>query len=213
MRGYIEVTNADELKAFEDVIDGFVDAVIKEMHILNRSFVQKDDRWLVTGAGFDVQVIFQSQNRDHDVEVILRGVRSPSHIDPDVFDDGMLCSIKETKSWPEREIKIGGLCGSQLFYRTRDKAGERPVLGPEIPSPVAFPATPLDSDWRQCSQCCDAWKELESVTYSRCPSCGQLNGEPVDQRKLERPLYCQSAAIPLNLDKPQSPRWKFWKRR
>lgn len=196
MRGYIEVTTTHDLKKFEDVVDGFVDAIIKEMHVLNRSFVQKDSRGLVMESGFDVQIIFQSQNRDHDVEVILRGVRSLSQIDPDVFDDGMLCSIIETKGWPEREIKIGGLIGSQMFYRRRDKAGEPPVLGPEIPSPEALPATPLDGDWRQCSQCCDAWKESESVVFSRCPSCGrltELNGEPVGQRLLEPPLCDREA--------------------
>lgn len=173
MRGFTEIINANELNAFEDVVAGFVDAIIKEAHILNRGYVQKHDRSLVMDEGFDVQLIVQTQNRDFEVEVVLCGVDS-CNLDSHMFDDGLECSIRETGTWPEREIKIGDLSGSQLFYRSREKSGSSSVLGPELPSPSAIPASKIEPGWRQCSNCADAWQESETTTTSRCPSCASV---------------------------------------
>ncbi len=181
MRGYAEVSTKGALEKFEDDIDGFLDAIVKEVHLLNRSYVEKDGRSLFMGNGFDVQLIFQSQNRDHEFEVILSGVQS-CQLDADVFDDGMKCSITTKDQWPGREICLGGICAWKMFYRTRPKSGQGAVLGPELPSPSAIPATLLQPGWRQCSGCADAWEEADQFRFSRCPSCGTLT-DMVDTKR------------------------------
>jgi hypothetical protein len=173
MRGYTEITTQQELDAFEDAVDGFVDAIVKEARLLNRGYVEQEGQGLITGDGFDVQLVFQSRSRDHDIEVILCRVQA-CDLDADAFEDGMPCSITETGRWPEREVRVGDFRGAQMFYRTLPRSGRAAVLGPEMPSATAIPATTPQAGWRQCPACCDAWEEAGDVQFSRCPSCGAL---------------------------------------
>jgi len=175
MRGFTEVTTEEELKTFEDVTDGFWDAIVKEARLLNRGHVEKDSRILHPGRGFDVQILFQSQQRDHDVEVILCRAESCS-FDAFVFEDGMTCSID--RNGPKRVILFGSIYADQLFYRTCPKSGQGAVLGTELPSSVAVPASLIEPGWRQCSECCDAWQAPDDLVFSRCPSCGNVTELP-----------------------------------
>jgi hypothetical protein len=176
MRGFAEVTTEQELKAFEDVVDGFVDVILKEARVFNRGYVHKDSRSLDEGNGFDLQLLFQSQNRDYDIEVILSGAQS-FQFDSSVLDDGMACSIEV--GYPTQQVLFGNVYAARLFYRTHPKNGVGAFLGQELPSPEAIPAAILEPGWRQCSNCCDAWQETDEVQFSRCPSCASLT-EVVD---------------------------------
>jgi len=173
MKGYTEVRTQDELDAFDHVVDGFFDAVVKEAHVLNRSHVHREDSSIAMGDGFDVQLIIQTQNRDFEVEVVLRRVTT-IHLDSDILDKPLMCSVIESGVWPPREIRIGALRGAELFYRTRPKSGSCATLGSELPSPQTIAAVRIQQGWRQCSGCRDAWEEPEHLSFSRCPSCGAL---------------------------------------
>jgi len=173
MRGYTEVTTKEELSTFENAIDGFVDCIVKDARLLNRGYVDAQSRSLHEGDGFDVQIVFQSQNVEHDVEVILCRVQS-CNFDASVLEEAMACSIRETGTWPERAIHLGDLCCAQIFYRLHPKSGQGAILGPELPSSLAIPATQLKLGWRQCSECLDAWQEADETLISRCPACGSL---------------------------------------
>lgn len=161
MRGFTEVTTQAELDAFEDVVDGFIDAVVKEARLLSR------------GNMFDVQLLVQSANLDQDVEIVLHRVESYV-LCAGVLDDGLPCTIRETGTWPPREVTVGDLTAAEFFYRKRPKSGPGAVLEGEMPSPVAVPASDLGKGWRQCSECSDAWEESPARIFSRCPSCGAL---------------------------------------
>lgn len=180
MRGYKEVSTQQELDIFDDVVDGFVDSILKEARLLNNGYVEIDGQGLCEGGAFDMQLIIQSQRREYEIEVFLCHVES--------FDfgywnitDGMALSIKESGSWPEREIRIGELCiAAQMYYKTRPKSGLGAMLGAELPSSTAVEATSIKPDWRLCSKCCDAWEEADDVQFSRCPSCKTLTELIVD---------------------------------
>jgi len=172
MKGFAEVKTQAQLTEFEDAVVDFVDAVFKEVRILNRAYVNAD-RSLQCDFWLDAQIIVQSQNLDHEIELILVGLRS-LEISADMFEDGVVCSLRETGGWPPQEIKVGAITTSQLFYRRRPRSGRSAVFGPELPSPLAVPAVCVRAGWRQCSECCDAWEEDDRITFSRCPACGEL---------------------------------------
>jgi len=164
MLGYVEVTTADGLNAFESVVDGFIDASVREVRLIDRRSPL---------GGFDAQILVTCPSRNHDVELVLCGVGS-FEVWSGPYEDGIACSIAETGGWPPLAIRIGDVKAAQLFYRVHVDRAAGAVLGPEPPSPTAVPAEGLQDGWRQCSQCCDAWKEPDSRRYARCPFCGVL---------------------------------------
>ncbi len=174
MRGFTEVTTKFELQVFERAVGHFVDAVIKEAHLLHSTHVVPESRAMAFGHGIDVQLIVQTQTVEFDIEIVLCGLNTPLVLTDLVYDDGLDCSIGDTGRWPAREIRIGDLRAARLFYRTRPMSGPGAMLGPELPAPDAVPAASLQSGWRQCSECCDAWEELDAMVFSRCPSCGAM---------------------------------------
>jgi len=81
------------------------------------------------------------------------------------------------------------IVSESLHIRTRpDWLGHQPFFGAEVPSPDAVAARTLQDQWRQCSQCADAWEVESNDEFSRCPGCGaitQLEGaaKPSEQKQ------------------------------
>jgi hypothetical protein len=70
----------------------------------------------------------------------------------------------------------GSVVGARaLYFRERpDYLGPQAFLGEEIPRPDAVEATPIDSAWRQCTNCADAFAVHHGRQYAICPSCLRL---------------------------------------
>lgn len=165
MRGYIEVDSADKLEALQTRLNGFHDALIREIHAINREGEGPED--------FDVRMLIHVPWLAFDVEAVFIALESGT------FDAGWSSDHRSSfRDWgvPYYQIEFGGMRCRRLFYRytERDCSRAGTGLGAEIPSPYAYEATTIHPGWRMCSECCNAWQVDEKVIFSRCPRCHLL---------------------------------------
>jgi hypothetical protein len=167
-----------------DSITGFHDSLTKEIHLVNRIYV-RNDKSIVYGhspskAGFDAQMLIQSQWEPFAIELLFTGVRELYVGGSDVHW-GATGTVEVTSSPVESScVKMSfdsrlKVCSEKLFYQVRsDWLGVTSRFRSEVPSSDAVPATLIDGRWRQCSSCFDAWEEALDEPFGYCPSCGRL---------------------------------------
>ena len=63
-----------------------------------------------------------------------------------------------------------------VFVRFLGKSYSGPclILGYEAPNDDAYDAIAIESCWRQCTNCSNAWAENPVIQFCRCPDCGEL---------------------------------------
>ena len=61
MEGHKEIKSQDELERFLDIAHGFHDALLKEITILARGYVEPDQKMVGDVAPYDVRIFIQSQ--------------------------------------------------------------------------------------------------------------------------------------------------------
>jgi hypothetical protein len=182
VESYLAVESQQDLDQLLASTTGFHDSLTKEIHLVNRNYVH-DDKSIVYAnfeAGFDAQVLIQSQWAPFAIELLFTGVRE-LYVGDSNEHWGATGSLEVTNAPVEsRLIRISfdddlKVCSDRLFYRFRSEwLGTKSHLKSEVPSPDAISATQLDGKWRQCSSCCDAWEEEMDEEFAYCPSCGHL---------------------------------------
>jgi hypothetical protein len=189
MNGYTEILSQENLNALLSSIRGFHDSIAKEAHLINRAFVSADGGMDMTHA-FDLQLLIQSQWPPYAMELVFAGVRSMTLDDPREYWGASGSVTEAATGTAPRVIRLAfdktfQVVAEQLFWRPRPEwTGPSARLRGEVPAPAAVIATPVDSSWRQCSACAEAWQAATEELYSRCPSCKRvtiLNGA-VEQR-------------------------------
>lgn len=161
------------------LITGFHDSLAKEIHLINRAWVDRDASMAMTHR-FDVQVLIQSQWEPYGLELLCAGIEELHLGSAHEYWDGVgrvqefTAPVQRTRISLSLDESFQIVC-SQLFYRIRgDWLGKQAFLKTEVPSPDAIAATPIKDDWRQCSGCMDAWQERPDAEFSICPSCLEL---------------------------------------
>ena len=75
MQGYLELTAEPEIEALERRMEGFHDALLKELQVVNRAWVNPDASMPLDDR-FDLRLLVQSQGHLRAVERLAIGVRS-----------------------------------------------------------------------------------------------------------------------------------------
>jgi len=144
------------------------------------------------GQRYDAQVLIQSQWEPFALELLFTNVRTLELGEAGeywgasgVVEDRHAPVARRTitmKFDSSLTVISDGLCHRER----RDWLGHKPFFGSEVPSPDAAVARLIQDDWRQCSQCADAWEAKPNDEFSRCPGCGAIteleqSGEPSEE--------------------------------
>lgn len=190
MEAFTEVLSQADLQALLASIAGFHDSMTKEAHLVNRAFVNPDHGMDMSHM-FDLQLVVQSQWPPHGIELVFRGVRSLSVTDPGEYWGASGSVTAPAAGSPRRVIRLAFdstlvVEAEQLLWRPRPEwLGHGTRLRGEVPAPEAVAATPIDTTWRQCSSCSEAWQAPADEIYARCPDCKEMTvlpGGAVEQR-------------------------------
>jgi hypothetical protein len=179
MKSYIEIFSAEDMEKLLSSISGFHDSMTKEIHIMNRGYVNSDHS-MDMGHKFDVQCLIQSQWEPYAMELIFCDVSELHLSDPGEYWEASGEIRKNVDLTEKTEIEMNfdasfKIKASRLFYRPQPNfLGKNSFLRHEVPSPDALPASKLEGNWRQCSNCKDAWEDASEEVFSFCPSCGIL---------------------------------------
>jgi hypothetical protein len=178
MKHYSEVNNEAEIETLLELLHGFHDAMSKELHVMNRGFVESDGS-MYEGQTFDVRLLLQSQWELRAVEFIFVGVTRLNISEAGPYWTGNATIRRDSKT-DETEIQFDldgdlTISAKQAFWRARpDWSGPASRFGTEIPLPDAVTARTVENTWRQCTACSDAFQCPRNIEYMRCPGCGLL---------------------------------------
>lgn len=168
MKGYTQVKTQADMDVLIETVSGFNDGLTKEIHIANRGFVDSSRR-MHMGFQFDGQILIQSQEQFGAIELLFLGIKHLSATCAGYYEDaeGVIDDLVTIKFDSGLHIKA-----VELHYRfTPNNVGPKACLLSEIPSDSMAPAISIESGWRQCSVCANAWQEPESLEFSMCPEC------------------------------------------
>ena len=157
---------------FIELVDGFHDALTKEMHVINRAYIDSS-RGMHMDQGLHGQFLLQSQGRFDAIELLFLGISSltigggAGYYEDASGSVGELITLRLESGF---EIQA-----AELHYRlVADGLGIRARFGAEVPDTEMKSAILLEPNWRQCSVCANAWEERDDVEFSRCPECETL---------------------------------------
>jgi hypothetical protein len=180
MQGYIEITSQEQFNAVLEDVDYLHDGLLKEIHLINRA--HRTDTGSVLTYWLDAQVFIQAKKP---VEFAFSNVLAISMDDIGAGEIEQIIATVKPVSLPYRQvhqaITLGGssfsITAERVFYRSRpDWLGKQARLTSEVATIDAIPASRLEveGNWRQCSNCLDAWQEAEHIQFSLCPSCEKM---------------------------------------
>ncbi len=176
---YREIINQQEMDALIGRVSGFHDSMAKELHILNRGWVGADRTMTMTHQ-FDLRLLVQSQFDPLAVELLFINVEQLSIGNPAEFDGAT--GTVEHEDAPRQSVSVTmsfdtalRIIATRLFVLDRPNwTGVQARFGTEVPMPGCTPAKLLDSSWRQCAACADAFKAPLDEVYAVCTGCGVL---------------------------------------
>ena len=175
---YIEILNQKDMDALLDSVAGFHDSMTKEIHIINRGYVNPDHSMIMCHQ-FDGRLLIQSQWESFAIELLFCNIISFNTNDPGEYwsANGKVLKINILFEKTEIQMEFDSLSvhAERMFYCERgDWLGAKARFIGEVPSPNAVVAIKLDDDWRQCTNCFDAWEESLRFNFSLCPNCRKL---------------------------------------
>ena len=181
MQGYEEIQNQKQMDALLDLVHGFHDSMTKEIHLVNRNYVDVEGS-MSQGGRLDARNLFQSQyDPPNAVELLLVGIEEISLDPPAEYQDakGMVIQeeVRHVKQYVDMTFDLGSLHvkADRLFYRVRTKwLGQETRFKGPVPCPEAIAALVIGDGWRQCSECCNAWEDDPGQVFSVCPECGAM---------------------------------------
>jgi hypothetical protein len=181
---YEQVTSQRSLETFLERVDYFHDALIREVSILDRGYVDQDGAWHGHAGPADARVIVHSQWPGAPyVDIIFEGIQAALwNLDARIGlhdrwgPDGVELRIGE-RSDRDLEPRPGFLYfrARAMRYRIlgRGALDERPSVVKRIPYGDLLSVRPVEGAWVQCPKCSDAW-ETGADDVVRCPGCGVL---------------------------------------
>jgi hypothetical protein len=179
MRGYTEISTQEEMDALLTRLAGFHDSMAKELHIVNRGWID-EDRSMIMNHRFDARVLIQSQWRVPGLELLFVGVERLETGDPGEYGGALGSILHQATPVETRRILMVfdeslKITAQRAFFINRPEwTGPQTRMGSEVPSPECIPAATVDRRWRQCSSCADAFEASPEEIYVLCPSCKQL---------------------------------------
>jgi hypothetical protein len=178
MKGYIKIQNEADIENLLAKMGGFHDSMTKEVHMVNRGYVEQDGSMIMPDS-LDAQVLIHSQTEPFAIELLFISIK--------YFEINDAEEYWSANAWVEQEKNTDlqtihfdfdsdfRIIAKELYCRDRsDWIGPAARLGFEVPSPAAISAIRLDGTWRQCSGCADAFEADEESVYVLCPKCGCL---------------------------------------
>ncbi|HET9227758.1 MAG TPA: hypothetical protein VFR31_13880 [Thermoanaerobaculia bacterium] len=179
MRAYAEITTQEEMDALLSRVGGFHDSMAKELHLVNRGWVDPDRSMTMT-HGFDARLLIQTQWPPFAIELLFIGIEQLQAQPPGEFW-GASGSVTLVEAPVEKRLVTIrfddelAISAARLFVLDRsDWLGPRARFGVEVPHPDCVAANPMEDGWRQCSLCAEAFQESADVIYVLCPGCGTL---------------------------------------
>ena len=67
------------------------------------------------------------------------------------------------------------ITSSKIYYQTNNEwHGNKIFSNEQIPAEGMISSVKLDENWRQCSECSEAWECDSKIKLARCPKCNTL---------------------------------------
>lgn len=150
MKDYTEIKSPEELDQFLHEKVTFRDGMLKEMQIINRSYVM-ENKSMNMDHGFDARILFQMQWDPVAFELVCIGVNYLNATGAEEF-----------------------MGSSGKFIESPEQYGNNEHLGSQVPSVDMVLATKLENNWRQCGECCNIWEVSSALKIATCPSCNKV---------------------------------------
>ncbi len=182
MNGYTEITTQAGMDQLLERVAGFHDSMTKEVHLVNRGWVDPD-RSMAMCHRFDVRLLIQSQCRPSAIELLFTGVGQLVTGSPGEYwgGSGVVEHVTELVEQTVIRINLDGgefeIESERLFYRDRpDWLGQSSRFGTEVAQPEFVEALVLDETCWQCSACMATFDVTPESDYHHCPGCRVLTG-------------------------------------
>jgi hypothetical protein len=179
MHGYHELKDEAALEALECRMGGFHDALMKEMHVAERAWVDQNASKFLSFR-MDLRLVVQSQWHLRAVELLAIGVGSLRLGAPQGTQVSGHLTMTRVAAPVQRTIfrfVLDDVCDlecERLFVAERPEwHGPQARLDGEVPSPDAVPARDLGDGCRQCSACATPF-EAGGRAWAWCPGCRRL---------------------------------------
>jgi hypothetical protein len=171
---YTKITS-NNIDIFLSLVKDFHDSLIKEVHMINSAFVDKE-KAMHMDISYNVRLVIQSQYNPIGIELLLIDVREMQFEKLFEIYGGNIEELIENEELfalnLDNEFRI--TC-SKIYYQTKDDwYGNKVFSHGHIPTENTILSTNLDNNWRQCSECNEAWENDSTVKLEKCPKCNSL---------------------------------------
>lgn len=179
MKGYTEIRTQAEMDALLSRLAGFHDSMTKEIHLVNRGWIEEDRSMTMTHR-FDSRVLIQSQWQVPGLELLFVGISSLETSDPGEYWGAQGAIVRQNVPVETTKIVMSfdeslKITAERAFFVERPTwTGLKARFGAEVPRPECVSATALEGTWRQCSSCAEAFEAQPEETYVVCPKCNEL---------------------------------------
>jgi hypothetical protein len=181
---YKKIQYYGDFDALLEKVGFFQDSLLREIEIISRGYVSKDNKMFGDIDPYDMRMIFHSQYAGGCcIDIIFHDVIKYSFIAAYEIVVNLDYDENDTViylSQPGTQARSFVKCKS-LQYRVHRSGllGRKLLLGSPIPTDNSCMTSVLDDTWLQCDSCSDAWEANLTQEFTQCPSCGLIYVNPL----------------------------------
>ncbi|MFW6026528.1 MAG: hypothetical protein ACOCRX_09315 [Candidatus Woesearchaeota archaeon] len=175
---YSELKSQKEMDEFLNIVGGFHDGLIKELHSLNSAFVD-ENLSMACSFKYDLRILVQRQWENPSAVELILGNVIKINIEKPSYIGSSSGEISYNKRNEKRKIKLSldnnyFVCRKFYWRDASEWMGKNSRFGDYLSLDSIYPYKKLEDGWVMCENCCNAWKPGES-TVVQCPRCSGLN--------------------------------------
>jgi len=177
------VTDAD-MKNFMNLVGGFHDGVVKELHMVNSAYIEENLSF-VCNHKLNARFLIQRQWANPAAVEILAVDVTHFQINgsEEIYSATGQVRIDRNLDIPEYKINFdhGYFTCLKLWYREASTwLGKKVRFGHvTLPYPPKHVSKIIDDNWIMCEQCCETWEPIDKELFQQCPKCDEPHINPL----------------------------------
>jgi len=188
---YIKINDYNDFEYFVQKVNYFQDSMLREVEILSRGYVDRENRMYGDNGPYDIRVIIHTQhNSGYCIDLIFEEVTeyvffSMYEIDVELVNDvdEIIMYLSQPGTTKRAYVKA-----KAMSYRILDKdcLGKKSLISQPIYINDAKLANDLGDDWVQCDSCSESWEVKKDQEFIVCPNCDMIYINPYSITKSEK---------------------------
>ncbi len=175
IEGYCEIQTQGEMDRFFDLVGGFHDGLIKEVHFINDAYID-NKLSMIFNFKYNMRILIQRQwAKPSAVELLLGDVLEMNlpRNNYEIYTASGTVQVPVASGTPEITINLDGnvfVCRKMLYRDVSEWMGRESRFGEEIVVKTSLPVEELEDGWVICKNCFEAWQP-KNRNVLRCPKC------------------------------------------